>query len=181
MKYTDVLINNYDDAAFQTAFRAYLEELGCRVTNWDGLFAGMGERGREYTWTRRDAAGQVTAFAAWMNADEHDAAWVRRDEEGRVVGFIQFTPMELSSWFFRVQCGFIREFWVAPELRRQGHGAQLLQLAEETLTDCGCAYAILTTDTAPDFYRRHGYGHLPEMTARNNSPVFVKRLAVHPS
>ncbi len=62
MKYTDTLISQYDDAAFQTAFRAYFGELGCRVTNWDGLFAGMGEKGRDATWTRRDESGHVVTL-----------------------------------------------------------------------------------------------------------------------
>lgn len=114
MKYTDTLISQYDDAAFQTAFRAYFGELGCRVTNWDGLFAGMGEKGRDATWMRRDESGHVVNFVAWMNADERDYAWVRKDESGAVVGFIQFTTMDMQSWFFTVKCGFIREFWIAP-------------------------------------------------------------------
>lgn len=151
MKYTDTLIRRYDDGAFQAAFREYFAELDCRVTNWDGLFSEMSETGQDFT-------------------------WVRRDERGAVTGFIQFTVMDLESWFFTVKCGFIREFWIAPALRRQGHGTALLRLAEEWLTARQCAYALLTTKTAPQFYRRNGYVPHGEIHAKNQEVVFVKSL-----
>lgn len=176
MIYTDTLINDATDAAFQTAFRQYFGELGCRVTNWDGLFAGMGESHREYTWTHRDNTGRITSFTAWMNEDDRDLAWTRRDEDGKVVGFIQFTTMDMGCWFFRAKCGFIREFWITEELRRQGHGSELLHKAEDRLREQGCCCALLTTDTAPDFYRKHGYVHEKAVEARNKDNVYVKRL-----
>lgn len=176
MKYTDVLMTAYDDMAFREAYRTYIAEMGCRVTNWDGLFAAMGETGRDYAWTQRDEDGRVVGFASGMSADERDYTWTRRDEDGRVMGFIQFTPMELTSWFFWAKVGFIREFWMAPEMRRQGHGTELLQMAEKELKAQGCAYAILTTDTAPDFYRKSGYTLQSGITARNASPVYAKAL-----
>lgn len=177
MKYTDRMIREYmSDTAFQSAFRRYCGEMGIRVTNWDGLFAAMGETGREFTWTQRDGAGQVQSFAAGMNATDRDCTWTRRDENGEVVGFIQFTAMDMMSWFFRARCGFIREFWIAPALRRQGHGTQLLRMAEEHLAAQGCAYILLTTDSAPDFYRRHGYTRQKGIAARNEADVFVKAL-----
>lgn len=152
MHYTDILINHYDDQAFQTAFHRYFDELGVKVSNWDGLFAEMSQSGSDY-------------------------AWVRREESGAVVGFIQFTAMEMNSWFFTAKCGFLREFWITPELRRQGHGGQLLQMAEDWLRAQGCAYAILTTDTAPDFYRKHGYTLQRGIQAKNKDDVYVKTLA----
>lgn len=177
MKFHDTLITDFSDSAFQTAFRQYFAEIGCQVTNWNGLFAGMSECGRDYTWTRRDENEQVTAFIAGMSAVERDHAWVRRDEEGRVTGFIQFTVTDMSSWFFFVKCGFIREFWISPELRGQGHGSRLLHMAEDWLRAQGCACALLTTDTAPDFYRRHGYALQRGIEARNRADVFLKPLA----
>lgn len=176
MNYTDTLIHEYTDAAFQTAFRTYFGELGCKVTNWDGLFAGMGDMHREYTWTHRDDAGRVTSFTAWMNEDDRDYAFVRKDEKGDVTGFIQFTTMDMGSWFFRAKCGFIREFWVREDLRRQGHGTELLHKAEDWLKAQGCLCILLTTNTAPGFYEKHGYHHEPGIQARNKDKVFVKRL-----
>ena len=152
MKYTDVLMHDYSDAAFQAAFRAYFEELGHHLENWEGLFQEMMEAADTYT-------------------------CLRRNEAGEVVGFVQFTTMEMSGWFFRVKCGFIREFWIAPPLRRQGHGSELLRLAEEWLRQQNCCYVLLTTDTAPDFYRRHGYRLQPGIEARNRDDVYLKVLA----
>ena len=176
MTYTTQYTTDFTDAAFQTAFRTYFGELGCRVTNWDGLFAAMGETGREYTWTHRDDAGRVTRFVSGIDADERDHALTLRDDKGEVVGFIQFTPICLDSWFFTAKCGFIREFWLRADLRRQGHGTTLLRQAEEWLREQGCLCVLLTTVTAPEFYRKNGYTKQKGIEARNTEPVFTKML-----
>ena len=176
MIYTIQHTTDFTDAAFQQAFRTYFGELGCRVTNWDGLFAAMGETGREYTWTHRDDAGHVTRFISGINADERDHALTLRDETGEVMGFIQFTTIHMDSWFFTVKCGFIREFWLRSDLRRQGYGTKLLRQAEEWLREQDCLCVLLTTNTAPDFYRKQGYRQENGVEARNRDAVFVKRL-----
>ena len=176
MYYTDTLISEYTDPTLRTAFRQYFAELGCHVTNWAGLFAGMDDAHREHTWTQRNETGRITAFSAWMNEDARNFAWVRRNESGNVVAFIQFTIMDMGSWFFRAKCGFIREFWVTEPLRRHGHGGELLQKAEEWLGAQECVCILLTTDTAPGFYRRHGYSQYKGIEARNTEPVFAKIL-----
>ena len=176
MMYTDVLTNNFSDAAFQAAFRTYFEEMGCRVTNWAGLFAAMGETGREYTWTHRDDTGRVTRFASGLNADERDHAFICWDEKGKVAGFIQFTTMDMNSWFFTARAGFVREFWIRGDLRRQGHGTRLLRLAEDWLKQQGCLCVLLTTDTAPTFYEKHGYTLQMGIQARNQAEVYLKAL-----
>ena len=176
MTYTMHYTTDFADAAFRNAFRTYFAEMGCRVTNWDGLFAAMGETGREYTWTHRDDAGRVTHFVSGINAEERDHAFILRDEGGEAVGFIQFTTMDMDSWFFTARGGFIREFWIRPELRRQGYGSGLLQKAEAWLREQGCLCVLLTTDTAPDFYRRHGYTLQKGIQARNQADVYLKPL-----
>lgn len=176
MTYTTQYTMDFTDTAFQQAFRTYFGELGCRVTNWDGLFAAMGETGREYTWTHRDDTGRVTRFVSGVAADERDHALTLRDENGDVVGFIQFTAMHMDSWFFTAKCGFIREFWLRADLRRQGHGTKLLRQAEEWLRAQGCLCVVLTTDTAPEFYRKNGYTQQKGIEARNTEPVFTKML-----
>lgn len=99
MTYQDTLVRRYDDPAFRTAFRAYFAELGCQVSNWDGLFQGLEERG--------------------------DCTWIRRDSQGQIIGFIMFCMTTMQSWFFEARYGFVTEFWVAPEYRGRGawHGA----------------------------------------------------------
>ena len=177
MIYTTQYTCDFTDASFQAAFRTYFGELGCRVTNWDGLFAAMGETGREYTWTHKDDQGRITRFVSGISADERDHAFLLRAENGEVAGFIQFTTMDMSSWFFRAKCGFIREFWICADLRGQGHGAELLRLAEEWLREQGYLCILLTTDTAPDFYLRHGYSLKKGVEARNKDNVYMKELA----
>lgn len=148
MKYTDKLIRDYDDQAFQTAFRAYFTEMGIQVSNWKGLFAGM--------------------------TDEGDPTILRMDESGRVIGFIQFSRIEMTSWFFEDRYGFIREFWVAPEQRSQGHGSALLEQAEAFFARQGIHKMILTSDTAERFYLKHGYRKEDGIAAKNRAPVYVK-------
>lgn len=150
MKYTNLLIRDYSDPAFQKAFRQYFQELGVSVSNWDGLFAQM--------------------------TDDGCACFIRRDEADRIIGFIQFSKLSMTSWFFEDRCGFVQEFWVAPECRRQGHGAALLAQTEEWFRRQGICRMILTTDTAEKFYLRHGYRRDVSIVAKNRAPVFVKEM-----
>lgn len=153
MHYTDTLMTDFSDAALQHAFRTYYGELGVNVTNWDGLFAEM-------------SAGE-------------DVVLVRRDENGAVLGFIMFvTSDEVTAWrgFFCTRLGCIEEFWIASEYRGRGHGMALLRLAEEHLARQACAYAILTTDTAPAFYEKYGYTLQAGIHAKNGDSVYLKPL-----
>lgn len=148
MEYKDQIIRDYSGQAFQAAFRAYFDEMGGQVSNWDGLFAQM--------------------------TDEGEPTVIRMDENGRVIGFIQFCRIEMTCWFFEDRCGFIREFWIAPEHRGRGHGTALLAQAEGWFRRQGIARMLLTTDTAEGFYMLHGYHRDESMVAKNRSPVYVK-------
>ncbi len=150
MNYTDAIINQYDHEGFRSAFRAYFGELGVTLKNWDGLFAEMTE------------SAEPTV--------------IRQDETGRVIGFIMFAQMDMKSWFFEARCGFIREFWVEEAYRGEGHGGSLLHQAEEWLRRSGAAYALLTTDTAADFYEKRGYHRQAGVRAKNQDDVYVKVL-----
>lgn len=147
---SDSLIDEFTSPSFRVAFRRYFTEFGYEVSDWDGLFASMGADG------------------------EH--AWVRVRDDGSVVGFIMFNPIAVTSSFFEETMGFVREFWVAAEYRNQGYGAALLRLAERWFVSQGIRTAVLTTDTAERFYRRHGYVDSPACKARNGCPVFVRHL-----
>lgn len=154
MNYHDTLMTDLTDAAVQRAFRSYFEELGVHVTNWEGLFA------------------EISASP--------DCFFVRRDQHGEVIGFLLFAVMEAATagrGFFTTRLGCVEEFWVAPECRKQGHGTALLRLAEKHFVQLGCAYAILTTDTAPQFYVKQGYRLQKGITAKNKADVYVKPLA----
>ena len=149
--FSDTLISNFSDPLFQTAFKTYFAELGITVKDWDGLFRKMSDEG-------------------------DNRAYVRTDPDGGIVGFIQFKPTPFTSWFFEETCGFIREFWVSKDHRNAGHGAALLRLAEGYFISNTIYTSILTTDTAERFYLAHGYRKAPGCRAKNQDPVFVKRL-----
>lgn len=153
MTYHDTLLNDCTHPALQAAFRAYYGELGVRVTNWDGLFAEMN-------------AGADRFLVRWNEAEE-------------LVGFLMLVTSDaVTAWrgFFTTRLGCVEEFWIAPGLRRQGHGAALLRQAEALFAGEGCGYAILTTDTAPDFYCRRGYCLQKGIHAKNNAGVYIKPL-----
>ncbi len=149
--FSDVLISDFSDPLFQTAFKTYFKELGIPVKDWDGLFREMNDEGV-------------------------NRAYVRTDADGSVIGFIQFQPILFQSWFFEETCGFIREFWVSENHRNAGHGAALLQRAEAYFKENDIHTSILTTDTAERFYRKHGYRKAPGCKAKNRDEVLIKHL-----
>lgn len=149
--YSDVLISDFIDPIFHNAFKQYFSELDVNVKDWDGLFKEMNDEGG-------------------------NLAFVRLAENKEVIGFIQFKPTVLTSWFFEETYGFIREFWVAVKYRNKRHGSELIELTEQYLRDQGIYSSILTTDTAEHFYLKHGYVKAPGCKARNNDDVYVKRL-----
>lgn len=153
MTFHDTLLNDCTNPALQTAFCTYYGELGVQVTNWTGLFAAMGEG--------------------------EDRILVRWDEAGELVGFLMFVTSDaVTAWrgFFSTKLGCVEEFWIAPAYRRQGHGTALLRLAEAHFAAEGCGYAILTTDTAPDFYCKQGYRLQKGIHAKNSADVYIKSL-----
>lgn len=149
--FSDVLISDFSDPLFQSAFKTYFAELGITVKDWDGVF-------RE------------------MNGEGDNHAYVRTGADGGIIGFIQFKPTPFTSWFFEETCGFIREFWVSEAHRNVGHGAALLQQAEEHFKEHSICTSILTTDTAERFYLKHGYQKAPGCKAKNQDEVFIKHL-----
>ncbi len=157
MQTRDFLLEDFTDPRFQTAFRRYYEDLGLSAKNWDAMFLKM----------NRDPHGK-------------DYAYLRTTAEGQTVGFIQFTEIELTSWFFKTRLGFIREFWVDRAYRGQGHGAQLLALAEHSFRQAGLFAAILTTDTAEGFYQKHGYRRADGILPDNGETVMVKAFGQSP-
>jgi ribosomal protein S18 acetylase RimI-like enzyme len=58
-----------------------------------------------------------------------------------------------GNWFY------LESFWLAPALRRLGHGSELLQHAEQIARARGCRFVVLDTldFQARPFYEKHGY------------------------
>ena len=149
--YSDIMISNFSNPLFQTAFKQYFSELGYMIRDWDGLFKEMDD-------------------------DGENIAFVRTSMDGKIIGFIQFRPVKFSSWFFEETCGFIREFWIAEEFRNKSHGTMLISLVEKYFIENGIYTSILTTDTAACFYKKHGYVKALGCKAKNQDEVFIKRL-----
>ncbi|MCH5317837.1 MAG: GNAT family N-acetyltransferase [Eubacterium sp.] len=147
----NIFINDFRDTDFKSMFQTYFTELGVSVRNWDRLFKAMNDENRNF-------------------------AYLRYDEESNPIGFIQFTVITFSSGFFGTKMGFIREFWVNSNCRSNGHGSELLQLAEEYFIKNAVHKAILTTNTAEKFYIKHGYTKDVTIKAKNNFDVFIKVL-----
>ncbi len=153
MNITDYLIEDFTDERFKAAFHIYFEELGETAKDWDKFFLKM-------------------------NNDPHgkDFAYIRVDDHDNVVGFIQFTILEVTSWFFKTQIGFIREFWIASEYRNRKHGTELLGLTEDYFRKHHLFASILTTDTAEKFYEKHGYVRMNEIIPDNDEITYAKFL-----
>lgn len=145
-----ILLSDFTAPCFRTAFQAYFAELDISVKDWDGLFREMSEEGNNL------------AFLLL--------------EEGRTLGFLQFQMTSFSNWFFEEPIGFIREFWVDPTYRRQGHGKFLLHSAETYFLEHGVYCSVLTADDAASFYLANGYKKAWGIKPKNKMDVFIRVL-----
>lgn len=143
-------IVDFSEPLFQAALNRYFNELEIAVTDWNGLWEEMN-------------SGENTAYLALEN--------------DRAIGFLQFTEIKLSSWFFTQKLGFIREFWVDKDHRSMGIGMQLLELTEKYFLENGLSQAILTTESANEFYTKRGYVKTGAIKAANLQSIYVKELA----
>ena len=83
-----------------------------------------------------------------------DGRWLAifvRDAEGEIMA-------GLSGWTW-ARWLKVANLWVREDLRRHGHGRELLSAAEKEAKARGCTRATLDTYSfqAPDFYQRLGY------------------------
>ena len=151
MQIKDVLISDFTTPEFTEMFKRYFTELNVSVKDWEKLFQKM-------------------------NSEARNFAYIRIGDDGNCIGFIQFTIMPFSSWFFESNMGFVRELWIENKYRRRGHGKALLSCAEKFFVNRGVYKSILTTDTATDFYINCGYLKDIDILAKNKDTVFVKNL-----
>lgn len=151
MAFNTILLSDFTDPRFRAAFQAYFAELGIPVKDWDGLFQEM-------------------------NSEGNNHAYLLLDDGGGTLGFLEFQLTGFSNWFFEEPFGFIREFWIDPAHRRQGHGRMLLHLAENYFVEHGAYRAVLTADDAVAFYLANGYQKAPGIRAKNKMEVLVKNL-----
>lgn len=144
-------ITDFSNSIFQSAFKQYFQELGIIVSDWEDLFKQM-------------------------NKDKETIAFIRYNNNNDCIGFIQVKPTIFSNDFFEEPYGFIRELWINKKYRLCGHGAALMKLAEEYFYKNGIYKSILTTSTAPEFYKKLDYKISFSCKAKNNDPVYIKQL-----
>ena len=97
-----------------------------------------------------------------------------RDGAGRVIG-------GLFGWTWGATC-YVRYLFVPSELRRQGHGSQLMRRVEDEAKVRGCRQIALETHDfqAPEFYRRLGFevvGSIDGYPIGHRQVTMVKRLS----
>ncbi len=147
----DVFISDFTNPYFQKAFKLYFDDMGIKIDDWESLFSLM------------------------IN-EEDNYAYIRLGEQGEIIGFIQFSHINLSNWFFIAPLGFIREFWIDKAFRNLGYGTDLLVLAEIHFMNNGMDKSILTTETVPEFYEKRGYIKEVTIDAKNKDDVYIKTL-----
>lgn len=148
----DLLITDFTDPVFQKMFREYFAEIDIKVEDWDGLWTEMNTQN-----------GGNTAYIRMYDSEP--------------VGFIQFTEVVLENWFLKERYGFIREFWIAKKFRNQGHGTELLHLAEKYFKDGKISRVVLTAEEKEQqFYLNRGYRICESIEAKNSMAVSVKDI-----
>ncbi len=105
------------------------------------------------------AAVRIEPLLSQLLAEPHlGAAWVA-ESGGRLVAYL--IAVLVLSIEHRGLTAEIDEFFVLPEVRSQGVGAQLLALAEGALAARGCVHLQLqlgvTNEAARAFYAHRGY------------------------
>ena len=98
----------------------------------------------------------------------------------KIIGFIIYQiDSEKSDWNERSGHGFIREFYVNNQHRKQGVGTKLIQSAENNLKKMGAKNIYLTSSSeyyVEDFYYGKGYKNEQKTSPKNHNTYFSKEL-----
>ena len=80
--------------------------------------------------------------------------------------------------FIKIGYGYIMEFYVLPEFRRNGYGKQMYSHLEELLISDGAKGLYLTSDpvTGKPFWEACGYKNTDERFPENNQEIYEKSL-----
>ncbi|MBR0649355.1 GNAT family N-acetyltransferase [Roseomonas terrae] len=105
--------------------------------------------------------------------DREPVTLLVQDAEGKTLGGL----LGLTFWGWL----FIDWLWLAPEIRKEGFGGELLKRAEAIARDRGCTNAYTDTFSfqAPHFWETNGYaefGRLDGMPAGHARVWFKKAL-----
>jgi GNAT superfamily N-acetyltransferase len=140
-------LRDYSDLSFKTAFCLYFKELGTDLTPDHDVFLEM---------AKDKEKGLKTLL-------------VLEGEE--IIGFLMYQEDTLTNWFFVERIGFIREFWIREDKRKQGIGTSLLKAVLTDVKDKGIKKALLTTTTAEGFYGKNEFVKDESYSAKNGGQV----------
>ncbi len=94
---------------------------------------------------------------------------------GSAKGFINYqVDTSKSDWCEKENWGFIREAFVADDVRGNGWGRKLVENAENRLSILAVPNIYLTTDDSKDFWTKVGYRDTHEICIKNDGCIFVK-------
>ena len=110
-----------------------------------------------------------------LGEQEHDIIRIAIGLDGSTpIGFaIYQIDSPQSDWCKRPGYGCIREFYIVPEYRRRGYGAQLAAWCEQDLLRLGAKGLYLTADDAIPFWHHCGYRNTDEICS-NDLEILTK-------
>ena len=98
---------------------------------------------------------------------------------GNLIGFLYGKiDMPDDRGFKKVGYGYVVEFYVQPQYRRNGYGKEMYSFLEKYFTDKNVHNIYLTADpvTGKPFWEALGFKENGEISPENNLPVYEKHL-----
>jgi GNAT superfamily N-acetyltransferase len=94
---------------------------------------------------------------------------------GVAKGFINYqVDSPKSDWCEKETWGFIREVYIARDIREKGYGKKLVVYAENKLRGLSVPNIYLTTDEAKEFWIKLGYCVTGDICEKNKGCILIK-------
>ncbi|MCW5664644.1 MAG: GNAT family N-acetyltransferase [Piscinibacter sp.] len=124
---------------------------------------------RAFSFSATDTPSEEWLHAVDAGLDQHNFAVAPLTEVRQLAAFATGATGQVAggavgrTWG---KCCELLQLWVASEHRSQGVGSHLMLEFEARARTRGCSIFYLTTLSfqAPEFYRKHGYNVLAEIT-----------------
>jgi aminoglycoside 6'-N-acetyltransferase I len=85
-----------------------------------------------------DTLEELRAEMDEMLTDEHQAVFVLPRPDGGLGGFLEASLRSVAEGCTTTPVGYIEGWYIDPDLRREGYGAELVQAAEVWAKEHGC-------------------------------------------
>ena len=104
--------------------------------------------------------------------------FIQRPEVKPTIYVYKLVGVKSHEGYIKVGYGYIMEFYVLPEFRRNGYGKQMYSHLEELLITDGAKGLYLTSDpiTGKPFWLACGYKNTGEKSPENNQEIYEKVL-----